>query len=183
MSGRGNQLGQALGQVYGVVAKTLVEPGHHGQLNGHRQGHGAGHHFDGQAHVQVVHLVVEAVQYRGGHGLSLGIGIGRVPPHVDGHLSHPLDQTPAPGRELAPQPPRRPAGHVFGQVAVAFEIREHPDDGHQEAQVDRRGDAAHRQLFEGQLLDVVVEGVHHLVAVGQQLGRLAVPRQKGIGGS
>ena len=46
-----------------------------------------------------------------------------------------------------------------------------------------RGDAGHGELLEGQLLDVVVEGVHHLVAVGQDLGRLAVPGQEGVGGA
>ena len=41
----------------------------------------------------------------------------------------------------------------------------------------------HRELLEGQLFDVVVQGVDHFVPVGQDLGRLAVAGQQGIGGS
>ena len=46
-----------------MVAEPLVEAGHHGQLDGHRQRHGAGHHLHGEAHMEVVHLVVEGVDW------------------------------------------------------------------------------------------------------------------------
>ena len=49
------------GQVDGVVAEALVEPGHHRQLDGDGQGHGAGHQLGRQRDVQVVELVVDVV--------------------------------------------------------------------------------------------------------------------------
>ncbi len=165
-----------------MIAEPLVEAGHHGQLHGHREGHGPGHDLDGQADVEVVHLVVEGVHQRCRHGLTLGVAVGGGPPHMDGHLAHPLHQAPAPGRQLAPQAPGRPSGHVLGQVTVALQVGEHPDHRDQEPQVFGRGDAGHRELLHGQLLDLVVEGVHHLVPVGQGLGGLAVTREKGVGG-
>ena len=116
------------------------------------------------------------------HGEPLGVGVGGGPPHVDGHLAHALHQAPAAGRQLGAEAAGGPTGHVFGQVAVAFEVGEHPDDGDQVPQLLGRGDAGHGQLLQRQLLDVVVEGVDHLVPVGQRLGRLAVTGQQGVGG-
>ena len=67
-SAAGGQGGHPPGQVDGVVAEALVEAGHHGQLHGHGQWHGPGHHLHGEAHVEVVHLVVEVVDHGGGRG-------------------------------------------------------------------------------------------------------------------
>jgi len=91
------------------------------------------------------------------HGLTLGVAVGGSPPHVDGHLAHPLHQ-PRYGPKARSPGHGGPSRHVLGQVTVPLEVREHPDHRDQEPQVLGRGDAGHRELLQGQLLDLVIEG-------------------------
>jgi len=51
-----------------VVAKTLVETSHQSQLNGHLYGYRGGDELRDEAHVQVIHLVVEGLQPLGRAG-------------------------------------------------------------------------------------------------------------------
>ena len=87
-----------------MVAEPLVEAGQQGELDGDRHGHGPGHGLDGEAHVQIVHFVVEVVHQGPSVRISFGVGVRGGPPHVDCHLAHPFDQTPAASRQLGTEP-------------------------------------------------------------------------------
>jgi hypothetical protein len=65
----------------------------------------------------------------------------------------------------------------------ALEVGQHPDDRDQKPQVLGGSDPGHGQLLQRHLLDVVIQGVDDLVPVGEGLGRLAVTRQQGVGGT
>ena len=112
----------------------------------------------------------------------LGEGVGGAAPDVGRHLAHPLHQPAAAGRHLRPQPAGRPPGDVLGQVAVAVEVGQHAQDGHQLAPLLDGGVAVHEPLL-GQPADPADELVDDLVALDQLLGRLPVPGQQGVGGA
>ena len=84
----------------------------------------------------------------------LGVGVGGGAPHGGGHLAHALHQAPAPGRHLAAEPPGGPAGDVLGQVAVALEVGQHAQDGHQLAQLLGPGGLAVTSWLLGQVVDL-----------------------------
>ena len=121
-----------------MVAEALVEAGHHGQLDGHGERHGAGHQLGGQGDVEVVELVVQVVDGRGGVGGALGEGVGGLAPDGRGHLAHALHQAAAAGRHLGAEAACGAAGDVLGQVAVALHVGEHAQDGHELAALVRR---------------------------------------------
>ena len=72
---------------------------------------------------------------------------------------------------------------MLGEVAVALEVGQHADHRDQVAEVLGRVGPGLGELLEGELLDVVIEGVDDLVAVGQRPGRLSVAGQQGVGRS
>ena len=105
--------------------------------------HGSRHHLHGQADMEVVHLVVEGVHQRCRHGLTLGVAVGGGPPHVDGHLAHPLHQAPAPAPRVRPPRPRAARrATCSARSPLRSRSGEHPDHGDQEPQVFGRRDPA-----------------------------------------
>ena len=98
--------------------------------------------------VEIVELVVEVVDGRGGAGRPLGEGVARAPPDGGRHLAHALDQAAAAGRHLGPQAPGGPPGDVLGQVAVALHVGQHPQDRHHLAPLVGGGLPVHQLLLD-----------------------------------
>src|ERR1019366_3377180 len=72
------------------------------------------------------------------------------------------------------------ARHMFGEVTTALELGQHAQDGYQVAQlVGPR--LAQGELALGQLLDVAIQRVDRLVALGEYARRLSVPVEQTVG--
>ena len=127
-------------------------------------------------------LVVERLDVLGDVGRAIGVGVGRGPPHVGGHLAHLLDQAAGARRQLDAEPAHGAPRHVLGQVAAALELGKHAQHRHQVAQLLGTGRPL-RQLSLGELLHLEVERVDHVVALGEHPGRLAVAGEQGVGGA
>ena len=177
-----DQGGHPPGQVHGVVAEALVEAGHHGQLDGHRERHRPGHHLGGQGDVEIVELVIEvvddvaAVAERSAKASAVlrQMVVATSPmrstrPRLRADIS-------------APEPTCGPPGDVLGQVAVALHVGQHAQDRHQLPALVGRGLAVH-QLRAAPNGDVADDLVDDVVALDQLLGGLAVAGQQRMGGA
>src|SRR5688572_5820348 len=121
----GDEVVQVVAGVDGVVGEALVEAAEQGAVDGrlHAVLPGTAEHHHEQALVQVVHLVVVALERRG----ALGVGVGQGPGDLAGdgvgdvgHLPDDRGQVGRYGRNRVTA--AGGAGHVLGQVAHPLDV-------------------------------------------------------------
>ena len=95
-----SQIPDPMGDIDGVVAETLIEPGHQGHIHGHRQLGLARSQLRREVGVEVVHLVIAALDARESVAVPLKPGVGGRSSHGHPHVAHLLDQAPGTRSEL-----------------------------------------------------------------------------------
>ena len=163
-----------------MVAQALVEAGEQRHLGSDGHGHGLTRHLVGETVVEDIELLVGLLECLG-HGLAVAVGVGYDLPHLDRHVRHSLDDSPAHGAHFDAYVGRRPLGDVLSQVGAPLELgqdQEHPDEM---APVGRG-----RGLLEtlpDEPLHLGGQQIDPLVAVDNGPGRSDIPAQESVGTS
>ncbi len=176
-----DEVGDPAGDVDRMVAEALEVAADQGHLHGDGDADLPRHELGGEAHLQVVELVVGLLEPVGGEGISLDVGVGGCSPHLDADASHLLYQASDARRQLSGNPPRRRLGDVLGEVVAALQFGHDTKGGQQEPEVAR-----HRRLQRELMLHKSfhveagrVDGA--LVAVAQLARRLSITGEKRFG--
>jgi len=169
----------ALGDVDRVVADPLVVAGDERELDGDGDTERSAHELGGEAHVQLVELVVDLDQLVGGLLSAIAERDRGAAPHLDADAAHLADEAAHARRQLGREAASRSGGDVLGEVVAALELGDDAQDRDEEAQV-RRHRRLQRELVLHQRLHVLVELVDELIARDEGLGGLAVTRQERV---
>jgi hypothetical protein len=148
-----------------MVADPFVVARDEGHLDRDGDRHRAGHELRGQAHVQLVELVVELVEGVACRHVAVRERLGRPLPKLDPVAAHLVEQ-PADARgQLTRNTTCRACRDVLGEVVTPLELGHDPQDREQEPEVTRHR-RLQRELALHQRFDLEVDLVDLRVARG-----------------